>query len=82
MPGKLRRLSTREVIRVLEGFGFAPVPGGKGSHVKLRRDTSGGRQTLIIPQADPLDRGTIRAIVRQAGRYVPEESLRPHFFEA
>jgi len=53
----------------------------RGSHVKLRRLLPGGvRQTLTIVLHDEVDKGTLRAIFRQAVRYVPESELRPHFF--
>ncbi|MBN1658948.1 MAG: type II toxin-antitoxin system HicA family toxin [Anaerolineae bacterium] len=79
MP-KLRRLSGADVVHILEGFGFA-VHSQAGSHVKLRRvDALGQKQTLTVPQHRELDTGTLRAILRQAGRYVAEEELRPHFY--
>jgi hypothetical protein len=40
----------------------------------------GERQTLTIPLHDSLATGTVHAIFRQAGRYVPEDQLRPLFF--
>jgi len=52
-----------------------------GRHVKLRRILSDGtKQTLTIPLHEELDRGTLRAIYRQALRYIPEEKLKPHFY--
>jgi predicted RNA binding protein YcfA (HicA-like mRNA interferase family) len=80
MPGKLQRLSGKEVAALLGRFGFSPVT-QKGSHLKLRRaGPQGERQTLLVPLHDDLDRGTLRAILRQASRYIPEEELRPHFY--
>lgn len=79
MP-KLRRLSGDEAIRILEHFGFTVVA-QSGSHVKLRRITATGeKQTLTIPRHRELDTGTLRAIFRQASRYVPSDGLRPHFY--
>lgn len=78
MP-KLRRMSGREVIDVLRQFGFRSVS-QRGSHVKLKRDTPAGSQTLTVPAHAQLDTGTLRAILRQASRYIPEEDLRPHFY--
>jgi len=79
MP-KLRRLSGFEVIRILESFGFT-VHAQAGSHVKLRRiGPLGEKQTLTIPRHKELDTGTVRAIFRQASRYIPEQDLRPHFY--
>lgn len=52
----------------------------RGSHVKLRRDGAGRRETLTIVLHREVDKGTLRAIFRQALRYVPESDLSPHFF--
>ena len=78
MPG-LRRLSGREVVSILQRFGFQPVS-QRGSHIKLQREMQSGRQTLTVPAHDQLDTGTLRAIFRQASRFVPEEDLRPLFY--
>jgi predicted RNA binding protein YcfA (HicA-like mRNA interferase family) len=61
-------------------FGFH-VHSQRGSHVKLRRTgESGEKQTLTIPLHAELDPGTIRAIMRQAARYIPEAELERHFY--
>jgi len=79
MP-KLRVLSGREVVKILSRFGFKVIS-QRGSHVKLRRILSDGtKQTLTIPLHEELDRGTLRAIYRQALRYLPEKDLKPHFY--
>jgi len=79
MP-KLRRLSGDDVIAILAKLGFH-VHAQRGSHVKLRRVTpSGEHQTLTIPRHRELDHGTLRAIFRQAARYIPEEQLSPLCF--
>ncbi|HID63542.1 MAG TPA: type II toxin-antitoxin system HicA family toxin [Anaerolineae bacterium] len=53
----------------------------RGSHVKLRRlGPAGEKQTLTIPAHRELDTGTLRAIMRQAARYISEDGLRPHFY--
>jgi predicted RNA binding protein YcfA (HicA-like mRNA interferase family) len=79
MPG-LRVLSGDNVVTIFLALGFA-VESQRGSHVKLRRVLQDGtKQTLTVPVHDELDKGTLRAIFRQALRYVPEEQLRPHFY--
>ncbi len=79
MPGRLRVLSGAEVVAILGTFGFSSV-NQRGSHVKLRRIApSGESQTLVVPLHREMDPGTLRAVMRQAARFVPEESLRPHF---
>ena len=80
MSPKLKRLSGRHVISILGQFGFT-IHSQRGSHVKLRRISLASRkQTLTIPLHEELDVGTLRAIIRQASRYIPEEQLRPHFY--
>jgi predicted RNA binding protein YcfA (HicA-like mRNA interferase family) len=79
MP-KPRKLSGDEIVAILARFGFS-VHSQRGSHVKLRRITSEGiKQTLTIPRHRELDPGTVRAIVRQASRYIPEDQLLTLFF--
>ncbi|MBI1789959.1 MAG: type II toxin-antitoxin system HicA family toxin [Acidobacteria bacterium] len=79
MP-KLRTLSGSDLLRIFAGFGFHRFS-QHGSHVKLRRVLPAGvRQTLTIVLHDELDKGTSRAIYRQALRFVAEGELRPHFY--
>ena len=79
MPPKLRRLSGSDVISILRSFGFEVVT-QRGSHVKLRRPGGEGSQVLTIPSHRELDAGTLRAIFRQACRFIAEQDLRPRFF--
>jgi predicted RNA binding protein YcfA (HicA-like mRNA interferase family) len=79
MP-KLRNLSGEEVIKIFSFFGFQ-IAARKGSHVKLSRISSNSlKQTLTIPDHSELDKGTIKAIYRQALRYVSEQELRGRFY--
>ena len=79
MP-RLKTLSGPDVVRILSEFEFL-VASQRGSHIKLRRVLADGiRQTLTIPNHRELDTGTLRAIYRQALRYVGDEELRPHFY--
>ncbi|MEO8339337.1 MAG: type II toxin-antitoxin system HicA family toxin, partial [Nitrospirota bacterium] len=75
MP-KLRRLAGREVLTILQGFGFQQIS-QRGSHVKLIREVAEIRQVLTIPLHAELDSGTVRAIFRQASRFISEQDLRP-----
>ncbi len=78
MP-KLRRLAGRDVLTIFQGFGFQQVS-QRGSHVKLIREVAETRQILTIPLHAELDPGTLRAIFRQASRFISEQELRPHFY--
>jgi len=79
MP-RLRYLSGREVIAALAQFGFRRVS-QRGSHVKLVRvGPRGQREVLTVPDHADLDRGTLRAIFRQAARFVSVDELHPYFY--
>ena len=80
MP-KLKSLAGDEVIEIFSQFGFGVVS-QRGSHAKLRRILPDGtKQTLTVARHQELDKGTLRAIFRQALRYIPEDKLRPYFYD-
>ncbi len=60
MP-KLPVVSGRNTIKALSRLGFVPVR-QKGSHVVL----TGKGRTFAVPLHAELDRGTLRAILREA----------------
>jgi predicted RNA binding protein YcfA (HicA-like mRNA interferase family) len=60
---KLPRVSGQECISALEKAGFY-FKRQKGSHVVLRRDDPYAQ--VVVPDHKELDRGTPRAILRQA----------------
>lgn len=77
---RLKRLTAREIVRLLGRFGFE-VTSIRGSHAKLVRiDPSGRREILILPIHRQLITGTVHAIYRQASRFVPDQKLRNNFF--
>ena len=78
MRGGLKVLSGDDVVSILAAFGFAVVGGKK--HIKLRRNTASGVQTLVVPAHSPIAKGTLRVIFAQTSRYIPQEQLHPHFY--
>ena len=66
---KLPRLSGRDTVRALEQVGFY-VKRQHGSHIILRRD--GPFCQTVVPDHKELDRGTLRAILRQTDISVDE----------
>jgi predicted RNA binding protein YcfA (HicA-like mRNA interferase family) len=66
---RLPSLSSAQVTRALRRAGFADAPRrGKGSHRALCREDAAGRQRLvIIPRSRDLPKGTLYAILEQAG---------------
>lgn len=69
---KLPSLSGRACVKALERAGFV-VKRQEGSHVILRRAQPFAQ--LVVPDHKELDRGTLRAVIRQADLTV-EEFLR------
>jgi predicted RNA binding protein YcfA (HicA-like mRNA interferase family) len=66
---KLPVLSGEKCIEALAKVGFYSKR-QEGSHVTLRRDEP--LCQLVVPLHKELDRGTLRAIIRQAGLSVSE----------
>lgn len=66
---KLPVISGHECIKALEKAGFY-MKRRESSHIVLRRDDPFAQ--LVVPDHKELDRGTLRAIIRQAGLSVDE----------
>jgi len=65
----LPQISGQECVRILESAGFY-FKRQQGSHIVLRRDDPFAQ--VVVPNHKMLDRGTLRAIIRQAGLSVNE----------
>lgn len=65
----LPRISGRKCIKALTKVGFTKIR-QHGSHIILRRNDPFTQ--LVVPDHKELDRGTLRAIIRQAGLSVDE----------
>jgi len=59
----LPRISGRQCVKALSKVGFV-MKRQHGSHMILRRDKPFAQ--LVVPDHEELDRGTLRAIIRQA----------------
>ena len=69
-PGSgLPVISGRDCVKALEKAGFN-VRRQHGSHIILRRDNPFAQ--TVVPDHAELDRGTLRAIIRQSGLSVEE----------
>jgi predicted RNA binding protein YcfA (HicA-like mRNA interferase family) len=65
----LPRTSGQECIKALAKAGFVVVR-QEGSHIVVRRTDPFAQ--VVVPDHKELDRGTLRAIIRQAGLTVEE----------
>jgi predicted RNA binding protein YcfA (HicA-like mRNA interferase family) len=74
---RLPAVSSSEVIRVLHRAGFIEAPRrGKGSHAAFyKQDEKGNTYLVIVPKRKTLPKGTLLAILDQAG-LTREEFLR------
>ena len=66
---QLPRISGRECVRALAQVGFYVVR-QRGRHVLVRRDDPYAE--VVVPDHRELDKGTLRAIIRQVGLSVDE----------
>ena len=66
---KLPLISGKDCIAALEKVGFY-IKRRESSHVILRRDNPFAQ--VVVPDHKEIDRGTLRAIIRQAGLSVDE----------
>lgn len=81
MP-RLRRLTGKEVLKILGGFGFE-IHSQKRSHIKLQRITEAGEKQRILVAvhgSKTIRPGTLKSIYRKASSYIDEDDLRSHFY--
>jgi predicted RNA binding protein YcfA (HicA-like mRNA interferase family) len=62
-------ISGKECVGILMKAGFHEVR-QQGSHIVIRKDNPFTQ--LVVPQHKELDRGTLRAIIRQSGLSLEE----------
>ncbi|MEN9735221.1 MAG: hypothetical protein RLZ45_3216 [Verrucomicrobiota bacterium] len=70
---RLPQISGQQLVRALERLGFT-VRRQHGSHIILRRDDPFAQ--TVVPNHRQIDRGTLRAIIRQTG--ISAEDLSEH----
>jgi len=67
---KLPSISAREVVRAFEQLGYERDR-QRGSHIVLRHRDPPHRR-LVVPDHRPVAKGTLRALIREAGLTVDE----------
>ena len=80
MP-KLRRLSGKDIVKILESLGFSVVR-IRGSHYIMRRVIDGQTQTVNVPVHGnkELATGMLKRLYRDLLRYIHEDDLKSHFY--
>ena len=61
----LPQISGREAVKALQKIGYA-FDRQRGSHIILRQETPPYRR-IVVPDHKELAKGTLRALIRQAG---------------
>ena len=64
------RVSGREVVQALSSVGYEQDR-RRGSHIVLRQ-TTGSHRRIVVPDHSEIAKGTLRAIIREAGLTVDE----------
>lgn len=72
MPN-IKNLSGKEVIKILESFGFEQLR-QKGSHIILVKKTTAGKIGCVVPNHKDLALGTLKGILKQANITLEEFS--------
>lgn len=78
MP-KIKHISGREVVRILESLGFV-VSRQKGSHIILKKIASTEEQVILVPNHTSIDRGTLHSIYKKLMLYVNESEIKHYFY--
>ena len=61
-------ISSKEIVKALRAAGFENAPKrGKGSHIAMMKSDHDRTRLVIIPDRKNIPRGTLRAILDQAG---------------
>lgn len=67
MP-KLPVVSSKQIIKILQSIGFRNAPKrGKGSHLAFVKTDADRTRLVIIPDRSEIPKGTLLAILEQAG---------------
>jgi predicted RNA binding protein YcfA (HicA-like mRNA interferase family) len=65
---RLPIISSKEIVKALRAAGFENAPKrGKGSHIAMMKRDRDRKRLVIIPDRKNIPRGTLRAILDQAG---------------
>jgi predicted RNA binding protein YcfA (HicA-like mRNA interferase family) len=65
---RLPIISSKEIVKALRAAGFENAPKrGKGSHIAMMKRDHDRTRLVIIPDRKNIPRGTLRAILDQAG---------------
>ncbi len=80
MPNRLKSdLSGKDILKYFETHYFY-LERMKGSHMVMKRLDKEQKQILIIPNHKIISKGTLKAVISQAERYISIENLKKFFY--
>ena len=76
MSSRLPVVSGGQLVRLLERLGYEFIR-QRGSHIRMRKDTTLGEHSITIPAHREIATGTLNDILNQVGLWnnVPKEQL-------
>lgn len=64
MTKKLPVVSSKQLIKVLHKLGYSVVK-QRGSHIKLKKDTTAGTHSITVPAHHEIAKGTLNDILNK-----------------
>lgn len=79
MPRKLRTLSGKELVKILEKYGFV-LKRAVGSHRRFTLDKIGASFHITVPMHTEIKKGTLSDILNELEKCITFEMLRKDFY--
>lgn len=79
MPRKIRLLSGKDMIKILESYGFA-LKRKVGSHARLTLEKEQGSFHVTIPLHSEIKKGTLRSVISELEKCVDLDVLEKDFY--
>jgi len=79
MPRKIRLLSGKDVIGILESYGFV-LKRKVGSHARLTLNNNQKTFHITVPLHTEMKKGTLRSIIGELEKCIHEDILEKDFY--
>jgi len=79
MPRKIRLLSGKDIVKILESYGFV-IKRKVGSHVRLTLENDSRSFHVTIPLHSEMKKGTLRSIINELEKCVNSSMLEKDFY--
>ncbi|MEY4602569.1 MAG: hypothetical protein RL292_510 [Candidatus Parcubacteria bacterium] len=79
MPRKIRLLSGKDMVKILESYGFV-LKRNVGSHARLTLEKDQRSFHVTIPLHSEMKKGTLRSVINELEKCVDSEILEKDFY--